>query len=117
MLDSSSAVVDHFLHLCGHAGPPKLGLVIGTEFAADPGVQHLCDIHSWQSLDEPWGLQTKKLLPAHQPVCGNGRGLLGRVSAFSFLKGQPFPLLCSWHLPANASDPVLSTWKSTQSQS
>ena len=47
-------------------------------------------------------------------MCGNGRGLLGRVSAFSFLERQLFPLLCLWHLPA---DSVLSTQKSTQSGS
>ena len=58
-----------------------------TAFAADPGVQHLSDIYSWWLLDESWGLQTTKLLPTHQLVCGNGRGLLDRALASSALKG------------------------------
>ena len=60
--------------------------VASTEFPADPGVQHLGDIHSWKLLNALWGLQTAKLLPTWQLVCGNGRGLLGRVSASSAIK-------------------------------
>ena len=39
-------------------------------------------------------------------------GLLNRASA---LEGLPFPPQCSWSLPRDASDPLLSNWRSTQS--
>ena len=46
---------------------------------------------------------------------GDGRMLLGIVSAFTALEGWPFPPQCSCHPPEDASDPVLSNWKSNQS--
>ena len=48
------AIPGHQNHLCSK-----------YRFTADPSVQHLGDIHSWQLLGEPWGLQTTKLLSTH----------------------------------------------------
>ena len=68
----------------------RTGPTVGKTITTDPGVKHLSDIHSYQPFDELWGLQTTKVLPAHQPVCGSDRGLLDRVH-------QLFPLLKDSH--------------------
>ena len=82
----------HHLHLLIFFSPAwpcwatRIGFILGSELTADPDVQHLNDIYSWQPLNEPRGLQTTKLPPTHHLMCGNGRGLLCKHQLFPFSK-------------------------------
>ena len=104
--------------LCASSWPcqaTRTGPAAGTTFTADPVSSiWVTSIHSSHSMS-PWGLQTTKLLPVHQPVCRGNRGLLDRVSAFSTLKGQPLPPQYPSCLPRDASNSVLFNWRSNWS--
>ena len=117
MLDATFTFADCILHLCSHSWPPELVMLASTVSTANPGVQHLGDIHSWQLLGEPWGLQIAKLLPTCPLMCGNGRGLLDRALASSALREQFSPPQYLHSLQAGISDTILSGWRSTRSQS
>ena len=88
MLDALFTAANHHLHLSSNSWPPELVTVASTVSTAEPGIQHLNDIHSWQLLSELWGLQIAKLLPICQWECGNGKGLLDGALA----------IFCSWRI-------------------
>ena len=116
MLDVLLAAANCLLHLSGHSLVTRSGHVATTESAAGLGLQHLSDIHSWQLLSKPWGLQIAKHPPIHQwGYCAMVEELLGRVLVFIHSLENSFTFFSICVVSQQVFyDPVLSGQKSNQ---